>query len=72
MVFDKNYCKNCKIRKSGDKPPDNAGVNCPAGRKNNPLSIEATLNVIRNNGEVCSFNPVRVQYGLPETNAMAK
>lgn len=72
FIFDKDYCKNCEIRKSGDKPPDNTGANCPAGRKNNPLSLGATINVLKNHGQVCSFNPVRKHFGLHEAIAMSR
>lgn len=72
LVFDKDYCKNCEIRKSGDKPPDNTGTNCPAGRKSNPGSLAATLHVLKNNGKVCSFNPVRRHFGLHEAIEMSR
>jgi hypothetical protein len=73
--FDKEYCKNCGMRFGKDIPPskpDNTGVHCPAGRKNNPMSLDATVNVIRNNGHVCSFNPARKHFGLSELHAMAR
>jgi len=69
--FNQDYCKQCKVREKTPSNPDNKGTNCPAGRENNPRSLEATLNVLKNGGEVCSFNPARKHFGRPELKAMA-
>ncbi|MBA7587281.1 hypothetical protein ES708_29306 [subsurface metagenome] len=71
--FDKKYCVECPLRVkefTGTKP-DNKGVNCPAGRKNNPMSTKATINTIRAGGDVCSFNPARIFYGRGKLNREA-
>lgn len=65
--FDENYCKECWLRKEPSAanvpPPDKDNVNCPAGRVHAPKSFDATINVIKNGGEVCSYNPVRKALG---------
>lgn len=67
--FDKDYCNNCHMRTA---KAEKLNINCPAGRKNNPRSLDATLSVLRNNGKICSVNPARVHYGLPELIAMSQ
>ena len=69
--FNKDYCQNCIVRVNNPGKPDSKGANCPAGRKNNPSSLEATLHVIKNGGEVCSFNPARQHFGRTELAEMA-
>ena len=51
--FNHNYCNECDFRKEKGAiaAPDNKGVHCPAVRKSNPRTFEATLNVVKNNGE---------------------
>ena len=75
--FNKDYCVNCPMRKGIEVPvcfekPTNKGVNCPAGRKSNPLSYDATINVLRNGGKVCSYNPARLRFGLFELSRIAQ
>jgi hypothetical protein len=65
--FDKDYCKKCRMEGINDK----TGLHCPAGRKNHPNSLRATLNTLKNNGTVCSFNPARVHYGIYDLKKLA-
>jgi hypothetical protein len=64
--FNAKYCEECKLRDvdSGKILPTKNNLLCPAGRKNNPKSLKATLNTLENNGSICSFNPALTKYGL--------
>lgn len=66
--FDKDYCKKCRIEGFNDK----TGLHCLAGRKNHPNSFRATLNTLKNNGQICSFNPAMVHLGLTELKRIAE
>jgi hypothetical protein len=73
IEFNKDYCKNCEMRFPSKQPPillEKDKINCPAGRKNNPKSLMATVNVLKNKGQVCSFNPARKVFDINELKGM--
>jgi hypothetical protein len=69
--FDSAYCEKCEVRRIVGGKPGKDSPNCPAGRKNHPKSLRATLNLLKNNGTICSHNPARVHYGITDLKHIA-
>lgn len=54
-----NYCLDCNLYKDNwEGKPRKKGF-CQAGYTQNPLTLSATINVLKNKGLVCERNPFR-------------
>ena len=56
-----DYCIICRNRSDKGLPEElrrtDRGTKCMIGYTQNPKTLEATINVYRNKGEVCPQNP---------------
>lgn len=60
------YCLDCNMRTDGDVWPAYTNIDkfCQLGFTQNPRSLEATVNALKNNAQVCHKNPFRAQARL--------